>query len=238
MSNVRHLFAAIVLLFPWASPAQTLWDNWYIESDNGTPVSYYNEKAELKGDRAKIQVNKWIREGKRIRSETLGATAKNTALLEPLLYTFRTQQDGEEKIIDGTVSNNGKIFSVKSKTGIRQSQPLRAEMLPKLILTSFFPVWIHKNSKRISGVQPIEFQSILEDQVENDVKVVRGTAYEMKADAFAKETRTRKLRIEFNRIVAFWWVTPKGDAVRIEVPALGKTVTLSDRKKAEASFEP
>jgi hypothetical protein len=238
MSIYRHLIPLILLLPSSPVRAEVLWDNWYIESDHGTPVSYYNEKAETKGDRAKIQVNKWIREGKRIRSENLGASAKNSPLLEPLFYNFRTQVNGEEKIIDGTVGSNGKVFSVKSKTGIRQGKPIRAEMLPKLILASFFPLWIHKNSKRISGVQPIEFQSIVEDQVEDQVPVIRGSAYEMKTDDFARETRTRKLRIEFNRIVAIWWVTPKGDAVRIDVPSLGKTVNLATKEKAEASLQP
>lgn len=239
MSTFRRflpLLATAALLTP--ARAEVLWDNWYIESERGTPQSYYNEKAETRGDRAKIQVNKWIREGKRIRSENLGATAKNSTLLEPLFYNFRTQVNGEEKIIDGTVSSNGKVFSIKSKVGIRQNKPLRAEMVPKLFFSSFFPVWIHKNQKRISGVQPIEFQSIVEDQVEDQIPVFRGSAYEMKPDDFAKETRTRKLRIEFNRIIAFWWVNPRGDAVKMEIPSLGKTVTLTTREKAEASLQP
>lgn len=237
MSISRQFLLALFLPLTSAH-ADVLWDNWYIESEGGTPQSYYNEKAETKGDRAKIQVNKWIREGKRIRSENLGATAKNSPLLEPLFYNFRTQVNGEEKIIDGTVSSSGKVFSIKSKVGIRQNRPLRAEMVPKLFFSSFFPVWIHKNAKRISGVQPIEFQSIVEDQVDDQIPVFRGSAYEMKPDEFAKETKTRKLRIEFNRIIAFWWVTPKGDAVKVEVPALGKTVLLTTREKAEASLQP
>ncbi len=243
MSISRRALLLFALQLPLILPlaparAEVLWDNWYIESEDGIPQSYYNEKAETKGDRAKIQVNKWIRDGKRIRSENLGATAKNSTLLEPLFYNFRTQVNGEEKVIDGTVSGNGKVFSIKSKVGIRQSRPLRAEMVPKLFFSSFFPLWIHKNAKRISGVQPIEFQSIVEDQVDDQIPVYRGSAYEMKPDEFAKETRTRKLRIEFNRIVAIWWVTPKGDAIKVDLPALKKTVLLTTREKAEASLQP
>ncbi len=243
MSISRRALLMFALQLPLILPlaparAELLWDNWYIESEDGIPQSYYNEKAETKGDRAKIQVNKWIRDGKRIRSENLGATAKNSTLLEPLFYNFRTQVNGEEKVIDGTVSGNGKVFSIKSKVGIRQSRPLRAEMVPKLFFSSFFPLWIHKNAKRISGVQPIEFQSIVEDQVDDQIPVYRGSAYEMKPDEFAKETRTRKLRIEFNRIVAIWWVTPKGDAIKVDLPALKRTVLLTTREKAEASLQP
>ncbi len=243
MSISRRALLMFALQLPLILPlaparAELLWDNWYIESEDGIPQSYYNEKAETKGDRAKIQVNKWIRDGKRIRSENLGATAKNSTLLEPLFYNFRTQVNGEEKVIDGTVSGNGKVFSIKSKVGIRQSRPLRAEMVPKLFFSSFFPLWIHKNAKRISGVQPIEFQSIVEDQVDDQIPVYRGSAYEMKPDEFAKETHTRKLRIEFNRIVAIWWVTPKGDAIKVDLPALKRTVLLTTREKAEASLQP
>ena len=181
MSNFKHLLLILLMasLSPRAQAANekttTLWDNWYTVTDHGHPDSYYNEKASLLGDRAKIQVNTWILEGKKVRSENLGASAKNTTLLEPLLYNFRTQENGEEKSIDGTVS--GKVFSMKMKKGTQASNSLRAEMLPKLILASFFPLWINKNYKRITGVQPIEFQAIVEDKVEDQVPVIHGTAY-------------------------------------------------------------
>ncbi len=239
MSKLRRYLMLMLVLVPSFSEAEVLWDNWYIVTDHGHPDSYYNEKAEILGDHAKIQVNTWIKKGKKIKSENLGASAKNTPLLEPLLYNFRTQDDmGQEKIIDGSVLNNGKVFSVKIKTGIETSKPLRAEMIPKLILASFFPIWIHKNYKRISGVQPIEFQAIVEDQVDGQVPVIKGTAYEMREDDFAKKTKTRKLRIEFNHIVAIWWVTPKGDAIKIQVNELERTVQKVGRKTAEDFLNP
>ncbi len=239
MSNFKH--PLLILLVALTSPAQAevLWDNWYTVSDHGAPDSYYNEKAEITGDRAKIQVNTWIKDGKRIKSENLGANAKNTDLLEPLLYNFRTQGPaGEEKVIDGTITSNGKIFSVKTKTGIQSSKPLRAEMLPKLILASFFPLWLNKNYKRVNGVQPIEFRAILEDRVETEVPVVLGTAYEMNQDEFAKKTNTRKLRVEFNRIVAIWWITKKGDAIQIHLPSVERMVKKVDRSVAEKYLTP
>ena len=234
MSKIKHLLLIFCTVGIPTAEAQVLWNNWYTVSDHGHPDSYYNEKAETVGDRAKIQVNTWIKVGQKIRNEALGAVAKNTQLLEPLLYDFRTQtDDGQEKVIDGSIVENGKVFSVKMKSGIQASKPLRAEMMPKLILSSFFPMWIHKNYKRISGVQPIEFQAIVEDQVDSTVPVVNGTAYEMRQDDFAKSTNTRKLRIEFNKIVAFWWVTPKGDAIQIQVPELERLVKKVDQKTAQ-----
>lgn len=237
MSNFKHHLWLFLTLVPQISSAETLWDNWYVVTEKGNPHSYYNEKAELSGAKAKIQVNSWIKLKNKIKNqvrvENLGATAKNTPLLEPLLYNFHAIESGEEVTVDGTISNNGKIFSVKIKRGIEKPKPLRAEMLPKLILASFFPVWIHKNYKRISGVQPIAFQAILEDQVEDQVPVIKGSAYEMRQDEFAKSTGTRKLRIEFAQTVAFWWVTPKGDAVKIEVPALEKSVIKTSKEKAQ-----
>jgi len=233
-------FAWILLATP-VNPlnAAVLWDNWYAVSEHGTPHSYYNEKAEISGDRAKIQVNTWIKEGRRIRTENLGASAKNTDALTPVYYNYRSQNEaGEEKVIDGTVDPKGKVFSVKSRTGIHQLKPLKAEMIPNLILASFFPVWIHRNYKRITGVQPKEFQAILEDQVEGEVPVITGTAYEMRADEFAESTKTRKLRIVFNKIVAYWWVAPTGEAVRIEVPSLERLVLKTTRQKAESSLNP
>jgi hypothetical protein len=238
--NLRLLSIVCTMLFAAPAQASVLWDNWYTVSLKGAPSSYYNEKVEVLSDRIKIQVNQWFKEGKEgkmvVRSENLGASAKNTPLLEPLLYNFRTVKDGVETSIDGTILNNGKVFSVKIKTGDAEVKTLRAEMLPKLILTSFFPVWINKNYKRITGVQPIEFTSIVEDQVETTVPVVKGTAYEMREDDFAKKTGTRKLRIEFDRVVAFWWVTKNGDAVQIQIPSQEQLVKKVDKKTAENYF--
>jgi hypothetical protein len=234
VSKIKHLLLIMFTVYAPLTQAEVLWNNWYTVTDHGHPESYYNEKAEIVGDRAKIQVNTWTKSGKIIRSDALGAVAKNTQQLEPLLYDFRTQtDDGQEKVIDGSIINNGKTFSVKIKSGTEPSKPVRAEMIPKLILSSFFPVWIHKNYKRITGVQPIEFQAIVEDQVDSTVPVVTGTAYEMREDDFAKKTNTRKLRIEFNKIVAIWWVTPKGDAIQIQVPALERLVKKVDEKTAQ-----
>ncbi len=96
--------------------------------------SSLSKPKDLIGDKAKVRVNTWIKEGTKIKSENLGATAKNTPLLEPLLFNFRTQEMGIEKTLDGTIMNNGKVFSVKIKKGEKSLTPLRAEMLPKLIL--------------------------------------------------------------------------------------------------------
>jgi hypothetical protein len=233
VSKFKHLFSICFILTAHSVSAETLWDNWYTETDDGVPKLYYNEKAEIVGDKAKIQVNTWIQEGQKIRSENLGASAKNTPLLEPLLYNFRTQENGAEKVIDGTVLNNGKIFSVKVSKNGQTAKPLRAEMLPKLIISSFFPFWIHNNYKKISGVQPTEFMAIVEDAVQDEIPVLKGTAYEMNADEISKKTKTRKLRITFGNVVNYWYVSPKGDAVEITVPSMKKVVVKTDRDIAE-----
>jgi len=67
---------------------------------------------------------------------------------------------------------------------------------------------------------------------------VTGTAYEMRADEFAESTKTRKLRVVFNKIVNYWWVTPRGDALRIEIPALEQVVQKTTKEKAEVFLNP
>lgn len=237
-SKIRYsilILATVLFLQARAQAAsELLWDNWYTVTQDGAPDSYYNEKAEITGDRVKLQVNTWLKKNGKVVSENLGASAKNTQTLEPLLYNYRSTANGVEKSIDGTVLNNGKVFSVKITKNGQSSLPLKAEMLPRLILASFFPVWVNKNYKRITGVQPIEFMAIVEDQVEKEVPVVKGTAYEMRADEFATQSKTRKIRIVFNNIVCFWYVSPKGDALRISVPALQKEVIKVTKEKAQA----
>ena len=215
-----------------------LWDNWYIETEKNEPYSYYNEKVEVQGDRIKIKNNRWIKVGSHIKVENLGASAKNTPYLEPLLYNFHTEDVGTDKTIDGTILENGKIFSVKIKHGKDEAKPLRAEMLPRLILSSFFPVWIVKNNKRITGVQPIDFQAIVEDQVEEEIPVVKGNAYEMMPDDFSKKTETRKIRIVFANLVNYWYINKAGETIRIQIPAMEHDVVKTDQKTAESFLLP
>ena len=247
MQLTRKLAVLSALVFSGSAKATVLWDNWYTVSLKGAPFSYYNEKVEVLSDRIKIQVNQWFKEGNAgkitVRSENLGASAKNTPLLEPLIYNFRKNENGVDTSIDGTVTNNGKIFSVKDKTGNAEVKTLRAEMLPKIILSSFFPVWINKNYKRINGVQPIEFTAIVEDKVkiaedksQSTIPITKGTAYEMREDDFAKKTATRKLRIEFDGTVFLWWVGKNGEAVQIQVPSQEQLVKKVEKKIAEDFF--
>ena len=240
MSKSRRLFVLLFLslTFGWnaSSQAEVLWDNWYTISTQGKNSGYYHEKSEIVGDRAKIQVNEWEKTTKGIKTKNLGGSAKNTPLLEPLLYNYRTQENGKEVSSDGTILKNGKVFSVKIKEGNEPSKSLRAEMLPKLILASFFPIWINKNYKRINGVQPIEFTTIVEDNIKDQVPVVNGSAYEMRADEFATQNQARKLRIEWNKTVAIWWITKVGDAIKIEIPAAEQIILKTTKEKAEKSI--
>lgn len=215
------------------SHADVLWNNWYEVTNNGAPDYYYNEISEITNDKVKVKINYWFKEGNKVRRENFGGTAKNTPELQPLLFNFMTQENGVEKIMDGTILNNGKIFSVKIKRGGKTSKPIHAEMLPNLTLVSFFPVWIHKNYKKISSVQPKDFMAIIEDQVDQEVPVGKGNAYEMVADDYSKKTNTRKIRVQFRNIVAFWYVTKMGDAVRISFPSLNKEVKKVTQEEAE-----
>jgi hypothetical protein len=227
---------ATQLLFPLFAQAEVLWDNWYIVRTNGTAECYYNERAELAGDKAKIRVNTWMKEGTRLKSENLGATAKNLPTLDPLNYNFRTQEAGVEKVIDGTVTNNGKVFLFKIKKGPRTLTPLRAQMLPKIFLSSFFPMWMHKNYKRISPVQPREFTAIKEFDVESQVPVAKGDAFEMQPDDYALQTKTRKIRVKYENIVNFWYINSKGEPLRIHVPSIGRDTRKATREEAEKSL--
>jgi hypothetical protein len=219
-----------------AAVGQLLWDNWYIVRANGTPKAYYNEHAEIAGDKIRLRVNTWEREGTKLKSENLGATAKNSPQLTPQLYHFRTFEAGIEKTIDGTVMNNGKVFSFKIKRGSKTLNPLRAQMIPNIFLSSFFPVWLHLNMKKISSVQPKEFTTIREYDVENSVLLAKGDAYEMMPDDFSKQTGTRKIRVNYNQVVNFWYITPKGEAIRILSPAIGMETRKSTREEAEKSL--
>lgn len=70
----------------------------------------------------------------------------------------------------------------------------------------------------------------------DQVPVVKGSVYEMMPDAISKENHTRKLRVVFNDIVAYWYVTPKGDPIQISVPSLKKLVKKTSRQEAEKSL--
>ncbi len=233
-------FFFFALAFAPTAHAKVIWNDWYIIRQNGgTPIAYYSERVEELAATLKIQVNSWKKTPGGVDEEHLGATAENTIDLKPVLYNFqRKTNQGKPFSIDGTILAGGRIFSARVNDG-KGGKPknLKVEMLPKLFFTSFFPSWIGKHQKKINSVQPSSFQTILEDQIDNEVPTAKGHVMEVTQDDRAKKSGTRKLRVRFFGTDQFWWVRESGQMVRMEIPSTGQTVEISDEATAKKALQ-
>lgn len=199
-----------------------LWDYWYtVTAGTKSHYGYYEEKVEQKNSQIIMKVEYWKQEEEYINREDLGAVAQDDDNLSPLLFNFHSVYRTTETLIDGTIKD-GRFFSARIKRG-GQDLPIVQRSIPaKTFLSSLFPVWIGKKlanpPERFKEGGTINFQTFMEDNVDNGFQIQDGSLKWDKPDAFAQSSGTTKFQVRINGAPSIWWVDKQGAAVKIEMP--------------------
>lgn len=197
---------------------KVMWDAWYtIKTDRGSPVGYYNDHVELKGDRVYFQ-NKIVRkEGDYLNEESLGAYSKNDEAVTPVMFNFRKVFIKSEAVVDATIENGKTVkATITNPKGTQQAQK---EVLPKgSILSTMFPVWLGKKLPQMASKKKTTatFIALLEDATEGKFETVSGNIIVTKADEFSKSSHTIKVLTTFGGRKSTWYVEATGMPVKIE----------------------
>src|SRR5262245_45224875 len=221
--------AAVVKEEKKKTGGKVLIDAWYTITLNqggiGGPIryGYYNDHLEEREGKLYFQNRVWKVEQGFVNEEQLGAMAQNDSDLTPLLYNFHANYRASETMIDGTVKN-GKELTIKVRKGSEEMPMIRRQLPSKTILEVFFPVWL---GRRITSFQPgksISFSTLLEDSIDTKFETITGRVTAEKPDAFASETKTTKVSVDFKGVKTIWWVDSSGVAKKIENPGIGQVV--------------
>ncbi len=201
---------------------RVLWDAWYTVTVNKViHYEYYNEHVEMKGGKVYFQNHLWKNEEDYVNEEQLGAFAENDSDLTPLFYNFHSTYRTTETKIDGTVQTSPsgtRQLVVKVRKGNSDLPVVRRSIPSKTFFSVFFPVWLGLHMKQLKPDQITSFMTILEDRLEQDFSPVTGETRLEKPDAYAIQTKTNKVLVNFHDMRTYWWVNAAGVAMRIEMP--------------------
>jgi hypothetical protein len=217
-----------------------LWDQWYtitIKKGN-VHYSYYHEFVERTKGRIHFQNDVWKKEEDYINRESLGAFAEDSPDLAPLFYNFRATFRSTETVIDGNVetTDGSKFFVAKAKSKGADLPIVKKSLARNAFFEVYFPVWLGKHLPGLKEGQSVGFSTIMEDDLEHDFELEEGTARLEKPDDIATQTHTRKVSVTYRNMPSIWWITEKGYAERIEMPAQELLIERVPRAKAESFF--
>lgn len=197
--------------------AAVVWDSWYTVTLRGkVPYGYYNDRFEKKEGKIAFKNQFWKREEGFINEERVVAFAKEDEELSPLLFLFSSNYRNSEIMIDGNVGANNELI-VKPRENGKSQPPIRRNIPKKTILSTFFPVWLGKKLPSMKEGKSVNFNAILEDNLEKRYSPVYGSVRLEKNDEIANKTKTKKLFVDFGG-KNYWYVLPSGEPQRIVMP--------------------
>ncbi len=223
-----------------ATDEKVIWDHWYTVTVNKTlRYQYYNERMSQigtgAGGKVHLQNKVWKKEEDFINEEHLGVFSAlppaGAREIIPLFYNFYSTYRNTETKIDGTVKDG--VLSVMIKQGDKVSPVIKKTIPKTAFFSTFFPYWLGKNLKSMVIGKTQNFSSILEDNIEVGFSPVSGTARLEKSDAYADQTKTKKITVDFRGVRSIWWVDAQGAAVKIDNSSQQAIIQRVKKEEAE-----
>lgn len=236
MKNPLMISAFLVLICSGVATAdegKTVSDLWYTVSVNKIPSEYYNEKVVSHGDNIQFLSHVWKKEEGYINEELLGAFSKADQDLTPLFFNFRSTYRASETVVDGNVRDGKTLVANIRKDGQKLPTVTRS-VTPRTFFSVFFPVWLRKVVPSLKVGKTVSFSTILEDDVEHGFESESGVIHLEKPDAFAQETGTQKISVDYRSVRSFWWVEKTGLPLRTLMPESNVVIDRSTKEKAQA----
>jgi hypothetical protein len=253
--TIRIFSLALIASFIGAAPARhaiaaqakskILWDLWYVvvfidpAIRKKFIVFYFNEKVEDAGDRIKVQVNTWKKEGPTVAEEHVGEVLRNNSQLSPVLYNFNATSGPESVTIDAKISAAGKAYVAKLRARDHGGKTTELERkLPEgTILSYAFSAWLGKNlSALLDQKVVVGFVTFQEDNLQDGFPVVTGKIRVDKPDEYSKSNNLIRLQLDYSGPIT-WWVRPSGEVWRIVAPSRNMEVLRVTESEARKSFQ-
>ena len=149
-----------------AAPKESkLWDEWFtIRVLPNKRYGYYHEKVTRIDDKIRYQEESWKSEEGFINEEQIGAFAQDDEDLTPLFFNFRSVYRATESLIDGNVKDWH--LTVRIKRNGKEEPLIKKGIAKHTILSTHFPIWIHRHVGELQPGKTKSFSAILEDNLE------------------------------------------------------------------------
>ncbi len=234
MIFLKLLVASVSLAAP--AKSEILWKEWYLISQKGVAVGYFEETAERRPSEKQLAVTqKWLEkmDGK---AETYIGSVADEARLTPVAFFVDRKGGSEEKSYktDGRVKNKKIEITFKPVSNSLAKSTEQASLQPSMYLSSFVPMAVARHFKEKG---PLTFVALVEDSGDMSVAVKKGLAEVLKEEKKIGGETCRSVVIHFGGQLQKWWISKAGKACLVEFPDSGMKMELSNEKQAKTALE-
>jgi hypothetical protein len=218
-----------------AAKSEKLWNEWYLVTRNGAPVSLFEETAEKRGQENEIAITQnWI-ENAGDRQETYIGSVSNAETLAPVAF-FVERKGGKPYKTDARVK--GQQLEITFKPG-SPDLAKSTELTPLgkgYYLSSILPTAI---ARKFVGKakESFAFTAVVEDGGDMNVEVKKGTVDVGTKEKKIGKENCREALVVFDGKSQEWWVTKAGKACLVVFPDSGTKMELSTEKAAKKAMK-
>ncbi|HEY8278601.1 MAG TPA: hypothetical protein VIH99_03190 [Bdellovibrionota bacterium] len=217
----------------YGAKSETLWTAWYLITQKGSPVGYFEETAEKRpSDRQIAVTQKWV-EKAGARTETYIGSVSGEEHLAPV--AFFVERKGP-KPYKTDARAKGKRLEVTFKPGspdLAKSTEY-APLADGTFFSSFVPMAI---ARRFAGQKgAFAFTAVVEDGGDMDVEVKKGLAEAQPSEKKIGKEECRQVLVKFDGKLQEWWITKKGKTCLVEFPDSDTKMELSTEALAKKAL--
>ncbi len=218
-----------------AGKTETLWREWYLVTQKGSGVSFFEETAENRpGDHQLAITQKWV-EKVGARSETYIGSVAEESNLTPVAF-FVEHKGGKPYKTDARVKNNKLEITFKPGTpGLAKSTEF-TPLQPGMFLSSFMALALSRHFGKTAS-NGLAFTAVVEDSGEMRVEVKKGSADLGSTEKKIGKETCRQAIVQVDGKVQDWWIAKSGKACLVEFPDTGTRMELSTEKLAKKTLK-
>lgn len=221
----------------FSSPAHAVkpvWTEWYLVSQKGAPLSYFEEIYEKRpADKHVAITQKWVEKIGARQEIYIGSVAQESNL-EPVAF-FVERKGGKAYKTDGRAKGKKVEITFKPASADLAKSTEFTELKSDMLFSSFVPLAISR--KFPSGKGAFSFTALVEDAGDMSVEVKKGIAEIQADEQKIGAEKCKHVLVQFDGKLQEWWITAQGKVCRVEFPDTNTRMELSTEAAAKKALK-
>ncbi len=217
-----------------AAKNETLWTEWYLVTQKGQALSYFEETFEKRPGEGHVAVTqKWVEKLGERQEIYIGSVAAE-GTLSPVAFFVERKGGKNPYKVDGRAKDKKLEITFKPGRPDLAKSTEFASLGAHTYLSSFLPLWISRQFAPGKGAFP--FTAVVEDAGEMKVEVKKGIGEIQGVEKKFGQENCRQALVRFDGKIQEWWITAKGKVCLVEFPDSGTRMELSTESAAKKAL--
>ena len=212
-----------------------LWREWYLITQNGEAIGYFEETAERRPADKQIAITQKFVEKIAGGSEVyIGSVAEEARLKPVAFFVDRKGASAEQSHkTDARVKSRKIEITFKPASAAMAKSTEIVPLSSDLYLSSFVPMAVARSfrDKKMPA-----FTALVEDGPGMSVEIKKGAAELSKQEKKLAGESCRGVVLTMSGQAQEWWITKEGKACLMEVPSVGLKMALSTEAEAKKAL--